>query len=261
MFEQIHSAFTAGMSTLPAQLQAPIAQALAPASAQYEKTIEASTARIEAAAQKACAAINETARAAAREPRQGGANKQAARDGGVTAPAPVPAPAPASRSGRDQPPPPRESSQAQTAGASAGAANGIVADFATMMELRQCVSELQYEKAFALALQTGNIETTQWLCSQLEPRVLKGPPPISQIILMSLIAVLASDLTTETKLKLAWIKGALAQTNPHDPLIAPNAGRILLTVVERLKEVPTQVEDEFAAEISMLKFMLQKLLA
>ena len=111
-------------------------------------------------------------------------------------------------------------------------------NFAATMELQGLLSQGQNERAFALALGKNDPGILMWLCGKLEPKVLGGPPgvglPMSQIIVMSLLQQLGADLQNETKLKIGWIKACLSVLNPADPQVAPNAGRVLSQLGERL---------------------------
>jgi len=149
---------------------------------------------------------------------------------------------------------------AEAAGLGSGV-SGLMEDLTATVQLQQLISAGQHERAFALALGKNQIAILTWLCSKLEPKCLTGPPPMSQIILASLVQQLAIDLPTQSRLKLAWLRECLQLLKPHDPHIAPNVGRILAQLSEKLSEASDAVDDSSMADLSLLTFMVKKLSA
>ena len=126
--------------------------------------------------------------------------------------------------------------------------------------LLQFLGQGQTERAFAMALGKNDQSITTWLCGKLEPKVLAGPPPMSQIIVMSLLQQLGADLQNETKLKIGWTKVCLSVLNPADPQVAPNAGRVLPQLGERLTSAADALGDgPDSADLSLLMFKVKKL--
>ena len=88
---------------------------------------------------------------------------------------------------------------------------------------------------------------------------ISGPPPVSQIIIASLITTFATDVHVEpTRLKLSWLREALNLLNPADPLILPNVERILSTVRQKLGEAETSLGDSHPAtpDLAMIMRMM-----
>ena len=50
---------------------------------------------------------------------------------------------------------------------------------------------------------------------------------MSQIVLLTLVHQLSDGLTSDSKVKLSWLKEALGLLNPKEPSIAQNAARVL----------------------------------
>ena len=144
------------------------------------------------------------------------------------------------------PPPPAAPPAAPPAPASTAAVDptlgngvtGLMQNFSLTMELQGLIGQGQIEQAFAVALSAKNVEIIMWLCGKLEPKALAGPPPVSQIILMSLITQLSDNLESEPAIKLTWLRETLAMLNPKDPLIAPNVQRILSSAGQKLQVAP-----------------------
>ena len=128
------------------------------------------------------------------------------------------------------------------------------------MELQGLVSQGAIERAFALALGKNDLAILLWLCGKVEPKSLSGPPPVSSIILVSLIQQLGERLESDSKIKMQWLREALRMVRPDDPQIAPTIGRVLHQLKERL-EVATEAlgDGALAADLSTLTFMVGKL--
>lgn len=257
MFEQLHTAFSGGLKEFKSELSAPIMEAM-----------QQSVAKATAAHEKLVARMvnDATAKVAGVAPpaKEGSRKSLSSQSAG----GPPPPPPQASGSGRsvfDGPsaaaaaaPPP-----SQPAASGNGAAN-LMGNFAATMELQGLLSQGQNERAFALALGKNDPGILMWLCGKLEPKVLGGPPgvglPMSQIIVMSLLQQLGADLQNETKLKIGWIKACLSVLNPADPQVAPNAGRVLSQLGERLTSAADALGDgPDSADLSLLMFKVKKL--
>jgi len=136
----------------------------------------------------------------------------------------------------------------------------MLSNFAATMELQNLVSQGQQERAFAMALGKNDLGILLWLCSKMEPKSLNGPPPMSQIIIMSLLQQLSAELESDSTLKLRWIKACLGLLQPSDPHIAGNASRVLSQLSERLTTAShTMGDGPDAADLSLLIFKVKKL--
>jgi hypothetical protein len=113
----------------------------------------------------------------------------------------------------------------------------------TRAELGALIASARYEEAFSAALGLQDAGTVAWLCSQADAAtVLSGSTPLlSQMVLLSLIQQLSSDLSGSVSGKLQWIREAAMVLNPHDPLLIPH-----------LKHVLEQVHANLAAEVPRL---------
>ena len=99
---------------------------------------------------------------------------------------------------------------------------------------------------------------------QQRPKQLAGPPPVNQVILLMLVQQLASDLISDSKLKLAWLKESLNQIKPRDPSVAGSTAPVLSMVREKLSDdaVLDALENNgLAPDVAMVERMATKLLA
>ncbi|EGC34011.1 hypothetical protein DICPUDRAFT_80227 [Dictyostelium purpureum] len=69
--------------------------------------------------------------------------------------------------------------------------------------------ETNYIDAFNFALNASNLQMVVNLCSSLDPSVVLSSMKFPQTIILSLIQQLSINLTTDTELKLKWIKDCL----------------------------------------------------
>jgi len=265
MFEQLHATFTSGLSQLVSDVQAPLTEVLTNAAAQaavhQEQVVIDATSKLDAAIKKAAGEMTGTARKAANEAKAAAASQAQATLAPVPqpqkkppsapspAPSPAPTPAPASAPAPAPPPDVLQSS-------------GVMQNFALTMELQGLVAQAQVERAFAVALNANNTEIVLWLCNQLEPKTLGGPTPVSQLVLVSLVAQLVNGLHTEpVKLKLGWLREALGLLNTADPLIAPNIDRILASVQEQLSRAEALLDPSHpsTADLALVIFKVNKM--
>ena len=110
----------------------------------------------------------------------------------------------------------------------------------------------------------GQREHSFWLCGKCEPKQLGGPPPVSPAILLMLGHQLATDLTSDSKLKLAWIKESLNQVKPRDPSVAGATAPVLSMVREKLSNdavLDALESNGLAPDVAMVERMATKLLA
>ena len=103
-------------------------------------------------------------------------------------------------------------------------------------ELRSLVSKERYEQAFSMALGLQDVRTVAWLCTLVDAAtVLSGNSPLlSQMVLLSLIQQLSSDMQNNPTVKLQWIREAAMVLNPKDPLLGPHLTSVLQQVHENL---------------------------
>ena len=106
----------------------------------------------------------------------------------------------------------------------------------TRAELQNLISRKHYDQAFSLALGLQDIKTLSWLCSIVDAgTVLSGSTPLlSQMVLLSLIQQLSSDLTSNSTGKLQWIREAAMVINPKDPVLSAHLVPVLQQVHENL---------------------------
>jgi enhancer of mRNA-decapping protein 4 len=99
--------------------------------------------------------------------------------------------------------------------------------------------------AFQQALSANDLSLVVWLCSRVNPSQLfaKSPIPLEQPVILSLIQQLASDLSTNTELKLKYLEEAVlavershGATQDHVSLIIPG---LIEKIVAFLKKAPT----------------------
>jgi hypothetical protein len=104
-------------------------------------------------------------------------------------------------------------------------------------ELRALAAAGRHEEAFSRALGLQDAGTVAWLCAQSDAAALlaRDPPALSQMVLLSLVQQLASDLSTGAATKLQWIREAAMVLNPRDPQTGPHLRPVLEQVTAGLK--------------------------
>jgi len=92
------------------------------------------------------------------------------------------------------------------------------------------------EQAFRKALSLQDLGILGWLCGSIDaPSTLsRSPPPLSQMVMLSLLQQLAVDLSQHTTSKLQWIREAAMNINPRDPVIAHQVKPVLQGVANSL---------------------------
>ena len=262
MFEQLREAFGSGLAEFKTEWQASTAEMVQQSvekasSAVNESMLARAAAQNEMLLSKAAKelAVAKVDASSSRPPKAKEKGKQAADSQPPAASPNVPH--------RAAPPPPK-AVQSTPPPASAAAVpkspgSGIVANFAATMELQALVGQGAIERAFATALGLNDLAILIWLCGKVEPKALAtGPMP--SLILVTLIQQLGEELQSDSKIKLVWLKEALAHLNPHDAQIAGSVGRVLSQLRERLETASEVLGDgALAADIAMLTFMVNKL--
>lgn len=105
-----------------------------------------------------------------------------------------------------------------------------------------------------------------WLCGQVDPRtvLLPEPTPLSQMVLLSLVQQLASDLSVPGKplsTKLTWIGEAALFINPRDPTTAPHLKPVLDHVYSSLQTCLGRVHGESASACRLAMHVVHSQLA
>ena len=103
-------------------------------------------------------------------------------------------------------------------------------------EIESLVRSGNLEQAFRKALSLQDLGVLGWLCGSIDaPSTLsRSPPPLSQMVLLSLLQQLAVDLSQQTTSKLQWIREAAMNINPRDPAIAHQVKPVLQQVANSL---------------------------
>jgi enhancer of mRNA-decapping protein 4 len=97
-------------------------------------------------------------------------------------------------------------------------------------ELGSLLQAGRYDEAFSRALGLQDTATVGWLCTQQPPGAVLGlePPPLSQLVVLSLIQQLSADLLSgEVASKLSWVREAALALAPGDPAVAAHARPVL----------------------------------
>lgn len=97
------------------------------------------------------------------------------------------------------------------------------------IELRGMMSQGRYEEAFSKALGLQEVSIMGWLCTQADAATVlsSSPPALSQMVLLSLVQQLAADISSNTSMKLQWIREAALALNPQDPMLGPHLRPVL----------------------------------
>jgi hypothetical protein len=99
------------------------------------------------------------------------------------------------------------------------------------------VKASRLEEAFSRALGMQDVGTVGWLCSQVDAASVlsRDPPALSQMVLLSLVQQLASDLGAGAATKLPWIREAAMVLDPRDAQTAPHLRPVLEQVTAALQ--------------------------
>ncbi|KAK9810077.1 hypothetical protein WJX72_004410 [[Myrmecia] bisecta] len=129
------------------------------------------------------------------------------------------------------------------------------------LEIQRLVKEQKFDEAFTLALDLNDINVVTWLCLQLNPAsVLRRDAPLRQIILLTLVAQLGYDLSTETMTKLTWIREAALLIKPQDPQLSVALRGVLEQLNGNLQRTMQQASGEMASACQLLMHIINSLL-
>lgn len=103
-------------------------------------------------------------------------------------------------------------------------------------EIETLIRAGNLEQAFRKALSLQDLGVLGWLCGSIDaPSTLsRSPPPLSQMVMLSLLQQLAVDLSQHTTSKLQWIREAAMNIDPRDPVIAHQVKPVLQGVANSL---------------------------
>ena len=106
-------------------------------------------------------------------------------------------------------------------------------------QVKSLLAAGDYEGAFYHALNSTSLDLLVTACRSVNPAVVlsNGTCQLSQGVLLSLMHQLASDLNSETELKLDWLAEVVPCCNPGDPVTAPHMKGVLQGVIEALKQL------------------------
>jgi enhancer of mRNA-decapping protein 4 len=109
------------------------------------------------------------------------------------------------------------------------------------VHIAKLLASKRYEDGFYAALNSSSLEVLMWACRQVDASVLSSGPQgtsvLSQTVLLSLLHQLASELRTDTALKLEWLAEVVPLINARDPLIAAHIKGVATAVMAALKEL------------------------
>lgn len=108
-------------------------------------------------------------------------------------------------------------------------------------ELGELLDDNQYDEAFMKALGAKDLGLVTWLCKQLDTAMLFGDgadehPPLSQTVLVCLLQQLGAQLSTDTTLKLEWMKEIALNLDKDNEDIATYAPDVLKQLTVAMKE-------------------------
>ncbi|GAB4815042.1 hypothetical protein N2152v2_002088 [Parachlorella kessleri] len=183
----------------------------------------------------------------------------------------------------------------RSASLSGSGAGGAVHD--VRAELARDLKAGRYEEAFASALGLQvwgggvvvgvvvvgeDLSTVVWLCGQADPATVLGlePTPLSQMVLLSLVQQLASDLSSTSgssssssaaggkgpgkgalATKLAWIRESAMLVNPADPLMAPHFRTVMEQAYGALQACAARVHGAEASACKLAMHVVHSQLA
>jgi len=127
-------------------------------------------------------------------------------------------------------------------------------------QLLKLVQKHQYQEAFSTALEFKNIEIVTWLCSKVDSNIFLENYPVSQPVLLSLIQQLSFKISTETSLKLTWIKACLLALDLKDPVYLNKGPQILDKLWNILSDNAKNYKGAIANEFRTLILITSSLL-
>jgi len=142
---------------------------------------------------------------------------------------------------------------------SAESGQGVVR--AATMELELLLQNKLYEEAFNKALCLGDVQMVVWLCQQVDPADIfdSGICKLSQGVLLSLVQQLGHELGAATALKLQWIREAVLELKPDDPLVANHLKPVLGAVYAAMQAFVADA-GEHASALRLCMHVLNSLL-
>lgn len=109
------------------------------------------------------------------------------------------------------------------------------------VHIAKLLAAKRYEDGFYAALNSSSLEVLMWACRQVDASVLSSGPGgssvLSQTVLLSLLHQLASELRSDTALKLEWLAEVVPLINARDPLISGHIKGVAKAVMAALKEL------------------------
>jgi len=128
----------------------------------------------------------------------------------------------------------------------------------TRTEIDAALQAQQVDRAFYLALSTGDLGTVLWVCQKLQPSHLftstDDRHKLSPQVALSLLQQLGYDLTSQQEMKLMWIRELLVAFEPS-PLIAAHAPAIFKEVQGNVQRYMSGPGSQ-SSEARLVKHML-----
>jgi len=124
----------------------------------------------------------------------------------------------------------------------------------------------RFEEAFSQVLSLSDLKLVVWLCkSSNAQQVLGGrPPALSAPVVLSLVHQLGFDMTTDTMVKVAWLREAVMALDSKDPIIAGHVPGVLKELLVKLQamesspaEHPVTQENDFRLLVHVVRSMCQ----
>lgn len=117
---------------------------------------------------------------------------------------------------------------------------------ANKSNVAQLLSAHDFEAAFREVLSLQDLSLLTWLLGKVDPNELlkKKPLPLSQVVLLSLLSQLGSDLHCDTDLKLTWIRQAAPMLQLDHETIAAHVRGVLEGLAGALQEQLTRSQGD-----------------
>ncbi|KAK9805896.1 hypothetical protein WJX73_002358 [Symbiochloris irregularis] len=122
-------------------------------------------------------------------------------------------------------------------------------DIDPKVQLTQLINQERYEDAFHKVLESGDVELVEWLCGEVDPGDVcsREPVPLSQGVLLSLLAQLSMNLMQDTSAKLEWMRETAMVIDPEDPTLNQHMRTPLQGVFGQLKDLGPKLSGKDAS--------------
>jgi hypothetical protein len=93
--------------------------------------------------------------------------------------------------------------------------------------LEALIAEKKFDEAMKVTLESRDLDLVTWLCKKVDPGIMHESELLSQTVLVCLLQQLGTNLETDTKMKLEWLKQIALSIDKSDADIAAYAPQVI----------------------------------